>query len=139
MAERSRQEGQSGRRCGRTHKTAEHKEKMAESQNSLSLKGTTRIIRSNSWPSTGHTNNPTLRALSRHFLRSVRFDAPHFPGEPVPCPTTLWVKNLSRISNLNLPRESFLPVPRVLCQQSHLSAAPNFPSPSGAPWQQLNH
>lgn len=42
-----------------------------------------------------------LRALTEHFLNSARLE--HFPGSLFQCLTTLCVKNLFLISNLNLP------------------------------------
>lgn len=52
------------------------------------------MMKSNSWPCTGHPNNPTtiFRMLSKHVLSSVRLGAVTFP---VQCPAIFWGETLS--------------------------------------------
>lgn len=61
--------------------------RIAESQNRLSWEGSTRI-KSNSWPSIGHPNNPTCAwdLVQTLFELFQAWDCDHCPREPVPVP-----------------------------------------------------
>lgn len=69
-----------------------------QSQNILSQKGPTRIIKSSSWLHPGPPNNKTicLRALIKYFLSGAMTSS---LGSLLKCPTTLLMNNLFLIPN----------------------------------------
>lgn len=72
-------------------KTRHTMSRSCELQNILSWEGSIRIINSNSWPYTGHFNNPTpsLRAFSSCSSSSGSLGTMTIPWKPVQCPITL--------------------------------------------------
>lgn len=92
-----------------------------ESQNILSwMRSTSNWWKDHQGPASGPAQaNPKnhimcLRGLPKHFMNCQVWCCDNFPGEPLQGPTTLWVKNPSSISKLNLPWNSFRLFPQVL-------------------------
>lgn len=73
-----------------------------EQCNILSWKRSTRIIKSSSWPYVGQPQPCGSQCCPN--ASPVLSGLVLWPGKPVQCSATLWVKNVFLISNLNLPK-----------------------------------